>query len=145
MKNSMDRVHDAVDRGRHRSTVDRRHVLRGGSPEDGRNGDPVRGTSPRLRKKGEGTTVSLTDCKRGWRRDGNGRASVGNNWWTRRSVWAVLGYREKRREVGRGPVKPEVGAHPFIGAGEGHAGRERGNRSTTIAIMPLKAGSLMRG
>jgi hypothetical protein len=32
----------------------------------------------------------------------------------------------ERREVGRGLVKPEVGALPFIGAGEGHAGARRG-------------------
>jgi hypothetical protein len=116
-----------VDRGRHRSTVDRGQGFGGGSSEDSWNGAPVSGTSPRLRKKREGTVMSLTGCKRGRRRDTNGRASMGNNRWRRRSVWAVLGHGEKRREVGRGPVKPEVGAHPFIGAGEGHAGRERGN------------------
>jgi hypothetical protein len=54
----MDRVHGAVDRRRHRSTVDRGHRLRGGSPENSRNDAPVSGTSPRLRKKGaaEGQT-----------------------------------------------------------------------------------------
>jgi hypothetical protein len=41
-------------------------------------------------------------------------------------VRAVLRRGEKRREVGRGPVKPEVGALPFIGAREGHAGVRRG-------------------
>jgi hypothetical protein len=64
-KNSVDRVHSALDRGRHRSTVDRGHGLEGGSLEDGRNDAPVRGTSLRLRKKGEGTAVSLTGYKRG--------------------------------------------------------------------------------
>jgi hypothetical protein len=78
-----------------------------------------------LRKKGEGTTMSLTGCKRGRRRDENGTTSVGNNRWRRPSVRAVLGRGEKSREVGRGPVKPEVGAHPFIGAGEGHAGARK--------------------
>jgi hypothetical protein len=38
MKNSVDRVHGAVDRGRHQSTMDRGQGLRGGSPEDGWNG-----------------------------------------------------------------------------------------------------------
>jgi hypothetical protein len=76
-KNSVDRVHGAVDRGQ---------GLGGGSLEDGRNGAPVRGTSPRLRKNGEGTTVSLTGCKRGWRRDRNSWALVGNNQRRRRSV-----------------------------------------------------------
>jgi hypothetical protein len=61
----MDRVHGAVDRGRRLSMVDRGHLLKGGSSENGRNGAPVRGTTPWLRKKGEGTAVSLTGCKRG--------------------------------------------------------------------------------
>jgi hypothetical protein len=61
----MDLVHSSVDHGRHRSTVDRGQGLGGGSPKDGQNGAPVRGTSPRLRKKGEGTAVILTGCKRG--------------------------------------------------------------------------------
>jgi hypothetical protein len=86
----------------------------------------VRGTSPRLRKKGEGMAVSLTSCKRGRRRDENDQASVGNNRRRRRSVRAMLRCGEKRREVGRGPVKPEVGSHFFIGAGEGHAGARKG-------------------
>jgi hypothetical protein len=49
-----------VDHERRRYTVDHGHRLGGGSPENGRNGIPVRGTSPRLRKNGEGTAVSLT-------------------------------------------------------------------------------------
>jgi hypothetical protein len=106
----MDPVHNSVDDGRHRSTMDYGQGLDGGSLEDGRNGAPVRGTSPRLRNKGEGTAVILTSCKRGRRRDRNGRASMGNNWWRRRSVWAALGRGEKRREAGRGTVKPEGGA-----------------------------------
>jgi hypothetical protein len=125
--------------------VDRGQGLEGGSSEDDRNGAPVRGTSPWLRKKGEGIAVSLTGCKRGRRRDENGQASVGNNRQRRRSVWAVLGHGEKRREAGRGPVKLEVGAHPFVGAEEGHAGAERGKRSTAMALMPLMVGGLMRG
>jgi hypothetical protein len=54
----MDRVHEPVDHERRRSTVDHGHCFRGGSPENGRNGVPVRGTSPRLIKNGEGTAVS---------------------------------------------------------------------------------------
>jgi hypothetical protein len=50
----VDRVHESVDRERRRSTVDHGHRFGGGSPENGRNGAPVRGTSPRLREKGEG-------------------------------------------------------------------------------------------
>jgi hypothetical protein len=75
----MDPVHSSVDNRRHRSTMDHGQGLDGGSPKDGRNGAPVRGTSPWLRKKGEGTAVILTGCKRGRRRDRNGRALVGNN------------------------------------------------------------------
>jgi hypothetical protein len=93
----MDPVHSLVDHGQHRSTVDCGQGLGGGLPEDGRNGAPVRGTSPRLRKKGEGTAVNLTGGKRGWQRDGNGRASVGNNRRRRRLVRAVLVRGEKRR------------------------------------------------
>jgi hypothetical protein len=95
----MDPVYSSVDHGRHQSTVDRGQGLGGGSPEDGRNGSPMRGTSPRLRKKGEGTTVILTSCKRGWQRDRNGRASVGNNRRRRRMVRAALGHGERRGEV----------------------------------------------
>jgi hypothetical protein len=95
-----------------------------------------------LRKKGEGTVMSLTGCKRGRRRDTNGRASMGNNRWRRRSVWAVLGHGEKRREVGRGPVKPEVGAHPFIGAGEGHAEARKGETSGGNGLNAIEGGWL---
>jgi hypothetical protein len=70
----------------------------------------------------------------------------GENRRRRRSVRAVLGRGEKRREVGRGPVKPEVGALPFIGAGEGHAGARRGetadgNGLNAIDGMQLNEGS----
>jgi hypothetical protein len=82
----MDQVHEFVDRGRRRSTVDHGHHLGGSSPENGQNGAPVRGTLPRLRKKGEGTAESLTSCKRGRRRVGHSRAMVGNNRRRRRSV-----------------------------------------------------------
>jgi hypothetical protein len=76
--------------------VDRRQGLGGGSPENGRNGAFVCGTSPRLRKKGEGTTVSLTGCKRGQQRDRNDRVSVGKNRRRRHLVRVVLRREEKR-------------------------------------------------
>jgi hypothetical protein len=82
----VDQVHEFVDRGRRRSRVDNEHRLGGDSPENDRNGAPVYGTSPRLRKKGEGTAVSLTGCKRGRWRVGHDRATVGNNRRRRRSV-----------------------------------------------------------
>jgi hypothetical protein len=56
----VNRVHELVDRERHRSTVDHGHRPRKGSLENGRNGVPRHGTSPRLRKNGKGTEVSLT-------------------------------------------------------------------------------------
>jgi hypothetical protein len=77
-----------------------------------------------LRKKGEGTAVSLTGCKRGRRRDGNGWASVGNNRRRRRSVRVVLGRREKRREAGRGPVIEGEGLNEGLRGG----GIKRGNQ-----------------
>jgi hypothetical protein len=82
----VEQVHEFMDRGRHRSTVDHGHSLGGGSLENGLNGAPLPGTSPWLRKKGEGTAVSLTGCKRGRRRVGHGQATVGNNRRRRRSV-----------------------------------------------------------
>jgi hypothetical protein len=54
------------------------HRLGRGSPENGRNGAPMRGTPPRLREKGEGTAVSLTSCKRG----GGGSDTTGRRWGT---------------------------------------------------------------
>jgi hypothetical protein len=56
----VDQVHEPVDCERHRSMVDHGHRLGGGSPENGRNGVPVHGTLPRLRKNGEGTAEGRT-------------------------------------------------------------------------------------
>jgi hypothetical protein len=93
----VDRVHEPVDHERRWSTVDHGHRLGGGSPENGRNGVPVRGTSPQLRKNGEGTAVSLTGCKRGRRRVGHDRAMVANNRQRRHSVeWAL---RTRKQEI----------------------------------------------
>jgi hypothetical protein len=60
-------------------------------------------------------------------------------------VWAVLGHGEKRREVGRGPVKPEVGAHPFIGAGEGHAGARKGETAGGNGLNAIEGKRLNEG
>jgi hypothetical protein len=84
------RVHESVDHERRWSTVDHGHRLGRGSPENDRNGALVRGTSPRLREKGEGTVVSLTGYKRGWRRVGHDQATLGNNRQRRRSVGWTL-------------------------------------------------------
>jgi hypothetical protein len=74
----VDRVHESVDREQRQSTVDHGHRLGGGSPKNGRNGVPVRGTSPRLREKGEGTTVRLTAARGG----GGGLDTTGQRWGT---------------------------------------------------------------
>jgi hypothetical protein len=111
----MDSVHSSVDHGRRRSTVDRGHGLSCGSMEDDWNGAPVRGTSPRLRKKGEGMAVILT----GYRRGGNGRASVSKKWQRRCSVRAVLGRGEKRRGEGRGAVEGGDGPPLYRSRGGG--------------------------
>jgi hypothetical protein len=73
----VDRVHAPVDSERRRPTVDHGHRPGGGSPEISRNGVPVSGTSPRLRKNGEGTEVTLTGGKRGRWRVGHNRANGG--------------------------------------------------------------------
>jgi hypothetical protein len=125
-ENSVDRVHGAVDRGRRRSTVDRGHCLGGGSPENGWNGAPVHGTSPRLRKKGEGTAVSLIGCKRGRRRDGHGRAAVGNNRWRRRSVGWTLRTRERANEGGVSVVMAGGCSSPFYSGRRGACRGEGG-------------------
>jgi hypothetical protein len=118
----VDQVHKFVDRGRCRSTVDHGHRLGGDSPENGRNGAPVRGTLPRLKKMGEGTAVSLTGGKRGRRRVGHGRATVGNNRRRRRSVGWMLRTQERANEGGVSVVMAGGSPRPFIVAGEGHAG-----------------------
>jgi hypothetical protein len=86
----VDRVHAPVDREWRRPTMDHSHRPGEGSPENGRNGVPVHGTSPQLRKNGEGTEVSLTGGKRGRQRVGHNRVIVGNNRRRRRSVEGEL-------------------------------------------------------
>jgi hypothetical protein len=117
-----------VDRERHWSTVDHGHHPGEGSPEDGRNGVPVRGTSPRLMKNGEGTEVSLTGCKRGRRRVGHDRATVGNDQRRRRSVeWALL--TQKQAIEGEVGVVMAGGCSSsfYSGRGGAHQGGGGGN------------------
>jgi hypothetical protein len=135
----MDPVHISVDHGRHQSTVDHEQGLGGGSPEDGRNGTPMRGTSTQLRKNGEGTAVILTGCKRGQRRDGNGQASVGNNQRRRRSMRAALGRGEKRDGERSGEARGWC--LPFIGAGEGYAGVRKGETARGNGLNAIEGGA----
>jgi hypothetical protein len=125
----VDRVHAPMDRERRRPTVDHGHRPGECSPENGRNGVPVRGTSLRLRKNGEGTEVSLTGGKRGRRRVGHNRAMVGNNWRRRCSVEGELW---TRKHVIEGEVSVVMvggcSSSFYSGRGEGaHQGRGGGN------------------
>jgi hypothetical protein len=122
------RVHESVDREQPQSTVDHGHRLGGGSPENGRNGGPVRGTSPRLREKGEGTAVSLTGCKRGRQRVGHDRETVGNNRQRRHSVGWMLRTRKRTIEGGVSVVMAGGCSSPFYcGRGGAHQGGGGGN------------------
>jgi hypothetical protein len=97
----VNRVHEPVDRERRRSTMDHGHRPGRGSPENGRNGVPGRGTSPRWRENGEGVEVSLTGCKRGQRRVEHDRATVKKDRRRRHSVeWAL----RTRKQVIEGEV-----------------------------------------
>jgi hypothetical protein len=117
-----------VDRERRRSTVDHGHRLGGGSPENGRNGAPVRGTSPRLREKGEGTAVSLTGYKRGRWRVRHDRVTVGNNRRRRRSVGWKLRTRKRAIEGGVSVVMAGGCSSPFYSdQGGAHQGEGGGN------------------
>jgi hypothetical protein len=57
----------------------------------------------------------------------------------------VLGHGEKRREAERGLVKPEIGAHPFIGAGEGHVGARKGETAGGNGLNTIDGGRLNEG
>jgi hypothetical protein len=121
----VNRVHEPVERKRRRSTVDHSHRPGEGSPENGRNGVPVRGTSLRLRKNGEGTEVSLTGCKRGRRRVGHDRATVGNDRQRRHSVeWALR--TQKQAIEGEVSVVMAGGCSSFFYSGQGGAHRGGG-------------------
>jgi hypothetical protein len=98
---------------------------RGGLTENGRNGVPVHGTALRLRKNGEGMEVSLTGYKRGWRRVGHNRATVGNDRRRRRSVEWVLRTR-KQAISGEVNVVMARGCSSSFYSGRGGAHRGRG-------------------
>jgi hypothetical protein len=124
----VNRVHEPVDHERRRSTVDHGHRPGKGSPENDRNGILGRGTSPRLRKNGEGTEVSLTSCKRGRRRVGHDRATVRNDQRRRRSVeWALW----TRKQVIKGEVSVVMAggcsSSFYSGRGGAHRGGGGGN------------------
>jgi hypothetical protein len=124
----VDRVHEPVDHERCQSMVDHGHRLGGGSLENGRNGAPVRGTSPRLSKNGEGTTVSLTGCKRGRWRVEHDQVTVGNNRRRRRSVeWAL----RTRKQAIEGEVSVVMArgcsSSFYSGRGGAHRGGGGGN------------------
>jgi hypothetical protein len=120
----VDRVHAPVDHERRRPTVDHDHRPGGGSPEIGRNGVPVRGTTPRLRKNGEGTEVSLTSGTGGRRRVGHNWATVGNNRRRRRSVEGEL---RTRKHVIEGEVSVVMagGCSSSFYSGRGGGGHTR--------------------
>jgi hypothetical protein len=117
-----------VDHEGRRSMMDHGHRPGEGSPENDRNGVPVRETSPRLRKNGEGTEVSLTGCKRGWRRVRHDRATVGNDRRRRCSVeWAL----RTRKQVIEGEVSVVMArgcsSSFYSGRGGAHRGGGGGN------------------
>jgi hypothetical protein len=89
----------------------------------------VRGTSPRLRKKGGGNGGEPHRLQEG-AAEGQKRSGVGG---------------EKPAEVGRGPVKPKVGALPFIGVGEGHAGARMGEMAGSNGLNNIDGGQLNEG
>jgi hypothetical protein len=111
----------------------------------GRDGVLVHGTSPRLRKNGEETEVSLTGGKRGQRRVGHNRATVGNNWRRRRSVEWELRNRKHVIEV-EVSVVMVGGCSSSIHSGRGGTPwRGRGKRPAAMALTPLMAGRLDEG
>jgi hypothetical protein len=72
--------------------------------------------------------VSHTGCKRGRRRDGHGRAMVGNNQSRRRSVGWILWTRERANEGGVSVVMVVGCSSPFYsGRGGAHLGVGGGN------------------
>jgi hypothetical protein len=124
----VDRVHEPMDRERSRSTVDHGHRPGDGSPENGRNDVPVHGTSPRLRKNGEGMEVSLTGCKRGRRRVGHNQAPVGNNQRRRRSVeWALQTQKQAIEGEVRVVMAEGCSSSFYSGRGGAHRGGGGGN------------------
>jgi hypothetical protein len=75
---------------------------------------------------------------------------VGHRWGITGGGGVQCGWRlgaERREEKRGGERSGETGGwcSPFIGAGEGHAGRERRKRPAVMALTPLKAGWLNEG
>jgi hypothetical protein len=130
-----------MDRERRRSTVDHGHHLGEGSPENGRNGVPVRGTSPRLRKNGKGMDVSFTSCKRGSQRVGHDWATVGNDRRRRRSVEWVLQTQKQAIEGEVSVVMAGGCPRPFILAGEGHTGAREGETADGNSLNAIDGGA----
>jgi hypothetical protein len=126
--------------------VDHGHRSGGGSPEIGRNGVPVRGTSPRLRKNGEGTEVRLTGGTGGWRRVEHNRAMVGSN---RRRRHLVEGELRTQKHTIEGEVSVVMAGGVLLvllyWPGKGTLGRGRGKQPAVMALMPLMAGWLDEG
>jgi hypothetical protein len=79
--------------------------------------------------------VSRTGCKRGWQRDGHGRAMVGNNRQRRRSVGWTLQTREREIKGVVSVVMAGGCSSPF------YSGRRGAHRT----LMPLMAGRLDEG
>jgi hypothetical protein len=130
-----------VDCERRRSTVDNGHRPGEGSSENGRNGVPVRGTSQRLRKNGEGMVVSLIGCKRGRRRVGHDRVTVGNNRRRRRSVeWAL----QTRKQAIEGEVSVVMAggcSSSFYSGRGGHTGAGEGETDGGNSLNAIDGGA----
>jgi hypothetical protein len=108
--------------------VDHGHRPAKGSLENGRNGVPGHGTSPRLRTNGEGTEVSPTGGKRGRRRVEHDRATVRNDQRRRRSVeWELQ--TQKQAIEGEVSVVMAGGCSSsfYSGRGGAHRGGGGGN------------------
>jgi hypothetical protein len=63
-------------------------------------------------------------------------AAVGARW------GGSCGLGSEQRRAGVSVVMAGGAPHPFIVAGEGHAGRGRGKQPTVMALTPLKVGRL---
>ncbi len=138
----MDRVHESMDRERRWSTVDHGHRPGEGSPENRRNSVPLRRTSPRLRKNGEGMEVSLTGCKRGRRRVGHDRAMVGNDRRRRRSVEWVL-RTQKQAIEGEVSVVMAGGCSSSFYSGRGGARRGKGGTAGGNGLNVIEGAELL--
>jgi hypothetical protein len=134
-----------VDSERRQSTVDHGHRPTESSPENGQNGVPMRGTSPRLRENVEGIEMSLTGGKRGRRRVGHNRATVGNNRRRRRSVEWELRTRKHAIEGEVSVVMAGGCSSSFYSGRGGTPGWGRRKRPVVMALMPLMVGRLDEG